>query len=273
MIQDIGNHHLDRTYKQIDARNGDIALCYQKGSVLLKKTADGYALPHVGKDVDVSDGAQHLFTFDGTDCFRCTAPQKEATDCVYVPFGEIRDVRPMEVAYVAITGAQLNRWYSARQYCGRCGQRMKPSDIERAMVCPDCGLTEYPKICPAVIVAVKNGDKLLLTRYCDRPSRGYALIAGFVEIGETLEDTVRREVMEEVGLKVKNIRYYKNQPWALTDCQLVGFYCDVDGDTTIKVDHKELGEGIWLGRDEVPDRSGEISLTAEMIEQFRHGLE
>ena len=272
MIQDIGNHHLDRTYKQIEAKNGDIALCYQKGSVLLKKTADGYALPHVGKDVDVSDGAQHLFTFDGTDCFRCTAPQKEATDCVYVPFGEIRDVRPMEVAYVAITGAQLNRWYSNRQYCGRCGQRMKPSDIERAMVCPDCGLTGYPKICPAVIVAVKDGDKLLLIRYCDRPSRGHALIAGFVEIGETLEDTVRREVMEEVGLRVKNIRYYKNQPWAFTDCQLVGFYCDVDGDTTVQVDNREVGEGVWLRRDELPDRSGEVSLTSEMIEQFRRGL-
>ena len=139
-------------------------------------------------------------------------------------------------------------------------------------VCPECGQIEYPKICPAVIVAVTHGDKLLLTRYANRPFQNYALIAGFVEIGETLEDTVHREVMEEVGVKVKNLRYYKNQPWAFTDTLLTGFYCELDGDPAITLDHNELCEGVWLSREEIPSRENDISLTAEMIERFRLGL-
>lgn len=273
MIQDIAPHRLDRRYDTRPAADGDIALCYQKGTVLLEVVGEDYALPRFGKQFSVSD-ARHLFELDGDDCFMVMNPPAEAPEgCRYVPYMELRSVRPQEVAFAAITGAQLHRWYGSRKFCGRCGQKMQPSDIERAMVCPDCGLIEYPKICPAVIVAVINGDKLMVTRYADRPFRGWALIAGFVEIGETLEDTVRREVMEEVGVKVKNLRYYKNQPWSFTDTLLCGFYCDLDGDDTVTLDTAELKEAHWLSREEIPPRQNEASLTAEMMERFRLGEE
>ena len=273
MIQDIAPHRLDRRYDTRPAADGDIALCYQKGTVLLEVVGEDYALPRFGKQFPVSD-ARHLLELDGDDCFMVMNPPAEAPEgCRYVPYMELRAVRPQEVAFAAITGAQLHRWYGSRKFCGRCGQKMQPSDIERAMVCPDCGLIEYPKICPAVIVAVINGDKLMVTRYADRPFRGWALIAGFVEIGETLEDTVRREVMEEVGVKVKNLRYYKNQPWSFTDTLLCGFYCDLDGDDTVTLDTAELKEAHWLSREELPPRQNEASLTAEMMERFRLGEE
>ena len=273
MIQDIAPHRLDRRYDTRPAADGDIALCYQKGTVLLEVVGEDYALPRFGKQLPVSD-ARHLIELDGDDCFMVMNPPAEAPEgCRYVPYMELRAVRPQEVAFAAITGAQLHRWYGSRKFCGRCGQKMQPSDIERAMVCPDCGLIEYPKICPAVIVAVTNGDKLMVTRYADRPFRGWALIAGFVEIGETLEDTVRREVMEEVGVKVKNLRYYKNQPWSFTDTLLCGFYCDLDGDDTVTLDTAELKEAHWLSREELPPRQNEASLTAEMMERFRLGEE
>ena len=273
MIQDIAPHRLARRYDTRPAADGDIALCYQKGTVLLEVVGEDYALPRFGKQLPVSD-ARHLFELDGDDCFMVMNPPAEAPEgCRYVPYMELRAVRPQEVAFAAITGAQLHRWYGSRKFCGRCGQKMEPSDIERAMVCPDCGLIEYPKICPAVIVAVINGDKLMVTRYADRPFRGWALIAGFVEIGETLEDTVRREVMEEVGVKVKNLRYYKNQPWSFTDTLLCGFYCDLDGDDTVTLDTSELKEAHWLSREEIPPRQNEASLTAEMMERFRLGEE
>lgn len=273
MIQDIAPHRLDRRYDTHPAADGDIALCYQKGTVLLEVVGEDYALPRFGKQLPVSD-ARHLFELDGDDCFMVMNSPAEAPEgCRYVPYMELRSVRPQEVAFASITGAQLHRWYGSRKFCGRCGQKMQPSDIERAMVCPDCGLIEYPKICPAVIVAVINGDKLMVTRYADRPFRGWALIAGFVEIGETLEDTVRREVMEEVGVKVKNLRYYKNQPWSFTDTLLCGFYCDLDGDDTVTLDTAELKEAHWLSREEIPPRQNEASLTAEMMERFRLGEE
>lgn len=273
MIQDIAPHRLDRRYDTHPAADGDIALCYQKGTVLLEVVGEDYSLPRFGKQLPVSD-ARHLFELDGDDCFMVMNSPAEAPEgCRYVPYMELRSVRPQEVAFASITGAQLHRWYGSRKFCGRCGQKMQPSEIERAMVCPDCGLIEYPKICPAVIVAVINGDKLMVTRYADRPFRGWALIAGFVEIGETLEDTVRREVMEEVGVKVKNLRYYKNQPWSFTDTLLCGFYCDLDGDDTVTLDTAELKEAHWLSREEIPPRQNEASLTAEMMERFRLGEE
>ena len=271
MIQDIAPHRLDRRHDTRPAAEGDIALCYRKGEVLLQVCGEDYALPRFGAHVPLSQ-SRHLFELDGADCFMVMDVPAEAPEGFrYVPYMELRSVRPQEVAFAAITGAQLHRWYSTRVYCGRCGAKMEPSTTERAMVCPDCGLIEYPKICPAVIVAVTNGDKLMVTRYADRPFRGWALIAGFVEIGETLEDTVRREVMEEVGLKVKNLRYYKNQPWSFTDTLLCGFYCELDGDDTVTLDTAELKEAHWLSREEIPPRQNEASLTAEMMEMFRLG--
>ena len=124
-------------------------------------------------------------------------------------------------------------------------------------------------------MGVTDGNRILLTKYAVKHSkfRNYALVAGYAEVGETLEETVSREVMEEVGLKVKNIRYYKSQPWAFTGTLLVGFYCDVDGNTTIQLDENELSEGTWFEREDIPTNTSTISLTSEMIEYFRKNPE
>ena len=148
---------------------------------------------------------------------------------------------------------------------------MTESTVERALACPECGQTEYPKISPAVIVAITDGDRLLMSRYRDRPYRGYALIAGFVEIGESFEDTIRREVMEEVGLKVKNIRYFGSQPWAFTDTEMIGFFAELDGDGTIRLQEDELSEAGWYHRDEIPDDELRISVGSEMKMAFKYG--
>ena len=273
MIQDIGPHRYDRSYSLTPAQASDYALCYRKGSVLLRLRGGEYELPRFGESAVSTEGTRHLFSLDGTGCYLTPAPDKDPEGCVWLTMQEVRQVRPMAVAFAAVTGAQLDRWYRDRSYCGRCGAPMEPGTAERSMVCPRCGLTEYPKICPAVIVAVTDGDRLVLTRYAGRPYRGDALIAGFMEIGETPEDTVRREVMEEVGLRVKNIRYYKSQPWSFTDTLLMGFYCDLDGDDTIRIDESELKEGFWQRRDEISPRAGDVSLTSEMVERFRMGKE
>ena len=120
------------------------------------------------------------------------------------------------------------------------------------LYCESCHNMEFPKICPAVIIGVTDGDKILMSKYAGRTYKKYALLAGFTEIGETLEETVQREVMEEVGLKVKNIRYYKSQPWSFTDTLLMGFYCDLDGGAAITLDREELAMAEWFQRDEIP---------------------
>lgn len=181
-----------------------------------------------------------------------------------------RIMQPEYQAFAAITAVQLFRWKESRKFCGCCGSRTEDSRTERALVCTKCGHTEYPKICPAVIVAVTDGDRLLMSRYKGRAYRGYALIAGFVEIGETFEETVRREVMEEVGLKVKNIRYYKSQPWAFTDTEMIGFFAELDGDDAIRLQEDELSEAGWYHRDEIPEDVSSISVGSEMKMAFKH---
>ena len=189
----------------------------------------------------------------------------------WVSSKDYRNYGPKEAVFAAAVSESLHRWYGASRFCGRCGRPMQDSETERARVCPDCGLTLYPKICPAVIVAVTDGDRLLLTKYQGRAFKRYALVAGFAEIGESIEDTVRREVFEETGLRVKNLRYYKSQPWVFTDSLLFGFLCELDGSDAITLQQSELSEAGWYHRDEIPGDYSSISLTGEMIEGFRRG--
>ena len=150
---------------------------------------------------------------------------------------------------------------------------MKHDTKERMMYCPSCGRQEYPVLMPAVIVGITNGDKIICSKYEGRSFKQYALLAGFAEIGETIEETVHREVMEEVGLKVKNLRYYKSQPWSFSGTLLFGFFCDIDGDDEpITLDANELALAQWFERDEIPVPPSRDSLTNEMIMAFKNGL-
>ena len=148
---------------------------------------------------------------------------------------------------------------------------MVHDDKERMMRCPDCGMMEFPKICPAVIIAVTHGDKILMSKYAGREYKKYALLAGFNETGESIEETVRREVMEEVGLKVKNLRYYKSQPWAFSDTEMIGFFAELDGPDKIKLQEDELSEAGWYHRDEIPDETMMNSIGSELKMVFKYG--
>ncbi len=108
-----------------------------------------------------------------------------------------------EYGFIGLTASHINEWYLSNQYCGKCGKRMKADTEQRSMICTTCDLVKYPRLDPVVIVGIHDGDKILLTRAANSDYTRYALVAGFVEVGEALEDAVRREVMEEVGLKVK----------------------------------------------------------------------
>lgn len=148
---------------------------------------------------------------------------------------------------------------------------MKRDGKERMLYCEACHNMEFPKICPAVIIGVTDGNRILMSKYAGRAYKKYALLAGFTEIGETVEETVAREVMEEVGLKVRNIRYYKSQPWSFSDTLLMGFYCDLDGDGAITLDREELALAEWFDREDIPDHMSTESLTNEMIMKFKNG--
>jgi len=141
------------------------------------------------------------------------------------------------------------------------------------MRCPACGNMIFPRIAPAVIIGLVDGDRILMSQYVNRNYKRYALLAGFIEIGETAEEAVAREVMEEVGLRVKNIRYYGSQPWGIAGNLSLGYFCDLDGADDIHLDENELSMAGWYSRGDFPAEDDGISLTREMMRVFAEGRE
>ncbi len=274
MIHDIGPRVFHNVFQNKKAEPEDLFLAYQGNSVLVQEDKDKLWYPSFADYSEshphLSEEAQFLFTIDELNYFLVEEDGlDEVPGWVYVSSTRFRSEKKYWRSFAGVIGLQLNRWYADHKFCSRCGEPLKRSEKERMLYCPSCGLTVYPTISPCVIVAVHDGDRLLMTKYANREYRNYALIAGFVEIGESLEQTVHREVMEEVGLKVKNIRYYKSQPWPFTDTLLAGFFAELDGSDSICLDENELAVGVWMPRLEIPEPDSNISLTAEMINVFR----
>lgn len=174
-------------------------------------------------------------------------------------------------AFAGITAFHLHGWYVNRRFCGHCATALEPGKKERSLVCPQCGAVEYPSIPPSVLVAVRDGERLLLTRYNRPGTPRYVLVAGYVEAGETAEQTAAREVMEETGVRIKNLRYFGSQPWGLSGTLSLAFTAELDGSDEIHFDEEELSEACWLTRGEIPPVPNEESITMKMIASFRRG--
>lgn len=158
-------------------------------------------------------------------------------------------------------------WDRTDQFCSRCGTKNEAKDDERAKQCPRCGLVSFPRISPAIIVLVEHDRKALLARSPRFKEGLFSTLAGFVEPGETLEDAVRREVREEVGIDVKNIRYFGSQPWPFPDSLMIGFTAEYAGGD-IKVDHNEVLDAGWFSADDMPEIPGKISISRALIDAF-----
>ena len=273
MIQDIGKFRYHNEYRKTAPVSDSKVLCYRNRELLLYHQDQQISFPAYGELQrylpELADKYTYLFSIDETSYYLFPAPdEKRLPGTVWEDIRILRTASPREEAFAGITGHQLYDWYDSRKFCPRCGKPMIHDERERMMRCTSCGQQEYPKISPAVIVGVTHGDRLLLTKYAGRDFKKYALIAGFAEIGETIEETVQREVMEEVGLKVKNLRYYKSQPWSFSGTLLMGFFAELDGEDKIRLDEEELSLARWCTRDEIPENDG-LSLTREMMQVFR----
>ena len=272
MIQDIAPAKLDNSYKPRVPEEEDAVLLFDGDGKLYTAAEDGKLRFTAGKDIS-AEGAVYLFSVDDVGYF-LAAPDTKACcpGFEYRTVREMRDIGGGKELFAAFTADHLWRWYADNRFCGRCGGRNGLHPAERALQCQACGQVVYPRINPAVIVGVIRGDSLLITRY----RTGYAhnaLVAGFAEIGETLEQTVEREVREETGVKVRKIRYYKSQPWGMAQDLLTGFFCEAEGDGEIRMDENELKYAEWVPREKIVLQPNNLSLTNEMMQVFRDGKE
>ncbi len=272
MIQDISPSIFHNEFKDKQPNQNSNIFCFQKNKILLMQTSNREILlpTFEAMPTDMSDSNyQYLFCVDEKDYFLCLNEEAIVLPSFqYESVQILRDNIGKELQFVGITAYHLYQWYENNHFCGRCANELSFDSKERMLYCKKCGNMVYPKIAPAVIVGVTNGDKILMTKYAGRVYKKYALIAGFAEIGEALEDTVRREVMEEAGVKVKNITYYKSQPWGFDSNLLVGYYAQLDGSDEITMDTEELSYAGWLTKDDVEIVSDGVSLTNEMMYQF-----
>ena len=273
MVQDIAPHSFANGYHDQSPSGKDTVFVTDGERMLARLEEDGSLSFPKYRDFAVKPAVtRYLFRLDNESWF--AALDVDGVECPgfeWVHAGKLRGAIPHERSFAGVTAMQLIRWYRANVYCGCCGEKLCPDGKERMLRCPGCGNMVYPKISPCVIVGITDGDKILLTKYARGRYNHYALVAGFCEIGESFEETVRREVREEVGLEVDNIRYWGSQPWSFSDTLLAGFFCDVKGDPTPHLVDGELREATWFSREEIPVHDDGVSLTRALIAAFQRG--
>lgn len=272
MIQDLAPGSFDLTYRQPSPADDDLVGIFDGQDLLLRGDAvNGISFPAFSELTLLEPPFYYGFTLGGRRFFIYAGPDPHPSvkGCHWEHVKVLRCDLPRGMCFAGMTAYQLYRWYRQHRFCGQCGRPLQLSAQERALVCPQCGLTIYPQIVPAVVVGVTDGDRLLVTRYNHRTYRGTALIAGFCEIGETAEDTVRREIREEVGLEVGAVRYFGSQPWGLESNLMLGFFAPVRGSTAIIREPRELSEAFWIKAAEIPYEHEPVTLTHHMMMHFR----
>ena len=246
---------------------------FDKGRLLVRMNNDSCSVP------DTSDLArytlvirheQYLGALDERPCYAAEYagdPLRDAEltfkDLRWL-FGKLKE----DLIWIAGRANQLVNWSQTHRHCGRCGKLTEDKTDERAKACPDCGLINYPRLSPAVIVAVLKDDRILLGRNKRFKLPFYSVLAGFVEPGETLEECVKREIREEVAITVKNIRYFGSQPWPFPNSLMVGFTADWDGGD-IDVNQSEIVEAAWYTADDLPRIPPRITIARWLIDWFR----
>jgi len=247
-------------------------LIFSNNRLLIKSNQSELPVPFLSEPFElnlVPIRSHYLGELNGAPCY-CTqvANESEAPDGMIFTniralFGKAAD------DFVALAGqaGQILRWDEAHQYCGRCGGKMSQKQDERAKMCPSCGLINYPRLSPAIIVAVTKGHQILLAQSTRYAANFYSVLAGFVEPGETLEACVQREVREEVGIQVKEIAYFGSQPWPYPDSLMLGFTAVYkSGDITINP--KEISAADWFNAENLPETPGKFSIAGKLIDWF-----
>jgi NAD+ diphosphatase len=189
------------------------------------------------------------------------APQLQAGSLFHI-LGRVPD----ELFALAGNAQQLLAWSRENRYCGQCGEPMGNHESERAMTCSPCSAAVYPKISPCVIALVHRGPEMLLARNANFPVEMYSTLAGFIEVGESVEECLRREVKEEVGVDIGAVSYFGSQPWPFPNQLMLGFFAEYDSGEIVCED-EEIAEAYWFSADDLPNIPPPHSIAGQLIRQ------
>jgi NAD+ diphosphatase len=245
---------------------------FHEQRLLVKRDGDSYVLPQTPDLKELKAGPLRKEFFGSLDNHPCYFAHIQAVEDFSAPFRFIglRDFfvsSDEDLIQTAGMANQLAYWNQNHRYCGKCGTLTENKTNERAKICPQCGLTAYPRLSPAIIVAVLKDRQILLAHSPRFPAKFYSVLAGFVEPGETLEACVRREILEEVGIAVKNISYFGSQPWPFPDSLMIGFTATYAGGE-IRIDGSEIADAGWFTADNLPAIPPRISIARKLIDWF-----
>jgi NAD+ diphosphatase len=243
--------------------------------LVVRREADGVSLP-TDDDVaglGVDDTRAHDLGQVG-EARAFAASVRDLPPATSLEIGKLRELYPVlgdERFMMAGRATQVVEWFDTHRFCGRCATPTERVAGERCMRCPACGLLGYPRIAPAVIVLVRRGDEALLARGARFPGLFYSTLAGFVEIGESLEQTIVREVREEVGVDVTAARYFGSQPWPFPHSLMVGFFAEWAGGE-IQPDGTEILDARWFRSDALPPVPPRLSIARGLIDAWVHDV-
>ena len=216
----------------------------------------------------LGDGHLYLGRLGGSDCWAVDVDGDEEPDVILTPLMALHANVSEEEWSVAGRAVQLVQWRRTHRFCGRCGVETEAVPGERAMRCPTCQLLAFPRLAPAVITLVVRDDgAALLARNAAWPIPMFSCLAGFVEPGETLEQTVAREVHEEVGVDVGRVTYQGSQPWPFPHSLMIGFLAEYAGGD-IAVDGTEIAEAAWFTTDDLPQIPPRLSIARRLIDDW-----
>lgn len=206
----------------------------------------------------------------GNYCIHCAELHDEHLegDYAFVPMRQALDLLGTDWYTVATKAFSIINWDRNHQYCGRCGDVTEHKAGAYERVCTNCKLQFFPRISPSIIVLIYRGDEILMARSYHFPPNVYGLIAGFVEAGESVEEAIHRETLEETGIRIKNLRYYQSQAWPFPDSLMLGFFAEYDSGE-LNIDNDEIEAAGWYRYDKLPGRpSTNISIASKLIEAF-----
>jgi NAD+ diphosphatase len=245
---------------------------FRGDTLLVRDKAGSTVIPCYEDLADINQSFLRTHYLGEFNCIPCYAGEVDEHIQVdgtmsFVGLRPLLGILSEDIFSIAGRAFQVIHWDRTHQFCGRCGSHTEPKADERAKICTRCGLINYPRVSPAIIVAVIKDSEILLARSPRYQYSFYSVLAGFVEPGETFEECVRREVREEVGIELENIRYLTSQPWPFPHTLMVGFTADYAGGE-ITVDKDEITEAAWFSAENLPVIPRPGSISHQLIEWF-----